>query len=287
VALDQNGNAVVVWQLIDGAHERIQVRTLSAAGVRGSTQTLSASGGEAVNPQLAVDPSGNAVVAWEWADGTNHTVQTRARTAGGTLSATKTLSAAGQYAWYERVAVDPSGNAIFVWQSSDGIKTRSRSAAGAYGSTQTIADSRSVQPYVGVDLAGDAVFMWQRWDGIESVVQTRSRTAAGVLSATQTLATGTGTAGASRSQLAVDPQGNAVFVWENRVGNAFCCMSILARMRLADGTLGATQAVSVTNRDAEEPGVAVDPNGQAFVVWYEGTNAGTPDAKIHAAVGSY
>jgi predicted enzyme related to lactoylglutathione lyase len=141
---------------------------------------------------------------------------------------------------------------------------------------------------VAVDLNGNAVFLWQRFDGILSRVQARARTAAGTLSPTQTLGD-TGTSIPLGSHLAVDPQGNAVAVWEHREGTAVCCTRVEARVRSADSTLGLTQFLSPADQVGSEPAVAVDPNGNAFAVWKETTtgNASVPDSKIHAAVGRY
>jgi hypothetical protein len=287
VAVDANGNAVFAWERFDGANERIQARTRSAAGTLGSTQSLSAAGGDALYPQVEVDSNGNAVFAWERFDGANERIQARARSAAGTLSSTQSLSAAGQDAASAQVAVDPNGNAVFAWKRFDGtadrIQARARSAAGTLSSTQTLSDpgKHAYEPRVAVDLSGNAVVVWQRFDGLENRVQTRARLAAGTLSSTQTLA-GTGTATPVRAQVAVDPQGNAVVVWEHREGTAVCCLRVEARVRLADSTLGLTQVLSAAGEDAQEPQVAVDPNGNAFSVWQERTNG-----RIHAAVGQY
>jgi hypothetical protein len=290
VAVDANSNAVFVWERYDGTNERIQARTLSAAGVRGSTQTLSAAGGDALYPQVEVDTNGNAVFAWERCcyDGTNNErIQARARSAAGTLSSTQTLSAAGQTALSAHVAVDPNGNAVFAWVRSDGtaqrFQARARSAAGTLSSTQTLSDPgrHAYEPRVAVDVSGNAVFLWQRFDGIENRVQVRARSAAGTLSSTQTLA-GTGTAIPLGAQLAVDPQGNAVVVWEHREGTAFCCSRVEATVRSADSTLSLTQVLSAEGQNAQQSQVAVDPNGNAFPAWLETTNG-----QIHASVGSY
>ena len=69
-----------------------------------------------------------------------------------------------------------------------------------------------------------------------------------------------------RAEVAVDPQGNAVFVWERREGTAVCCLRVEARVRSANGTLGATQILSAAGQDAQEPHVAVAANGTAFAV---------------------
>ncbi len=297
LAVDAYGNAAFVWERWDGTNERIQARTLSAAGVRGSTQTLSAAGGEAMFPQVAVDPNGNAVFAWERCcyDGTNNQrIQTRVRSAAGILSSTQILSPAGETAGSAHVAVDPSGNAVFAWLGPNGVaqvvKARARSAAGTLSSTQTLSDlgRHAFEPRLALDRSGNAVFLWQRSVGFWNGVQTRARSAAGTLSPTQTLGD-TGTVIPLGAQLAVDPQGNAMVVWEHRAGTADCCAQIEARVRLADGTLGSTQFLSSADQVARYPAVAVDPDGEAFVVWAETTtgSARLPDSTIHAAVGSY
>jgi len=294
VAVDPSGNAVFTWEYFDGTHWRIQARTVSLAGTRSSTQTLSTAGQDALYPQVAVDGNSNAVFAWQRFDGSNQRIQARVRSAAGTLAATQTLSAAGQDAAEVHVAVDPSGDAVFAWERSDGtvdrIQTRARSAAGTLSSTQTLsaAGKNAYDPRVAVDLNGNAVFLWQRFDGILSRVQARARTAAGTLSPTQTLGD-TGTSIPLGAHLAVDPQGNAVAVWEHREGTAVCCTRVEARVRSADSTLGLTQFLSTADQVGSEPAVAVDPNGNAFAVWKETTtgNASVPDSKIHAAVGQY
>ncbi len=295
VAVDANGNAVFVWKRYDGINDRIQARTLSAAGTRGSTQSLSAAGGDATYPQVDVDPNGNAVFAWERCcyDGTNNQrIQTRARSAAGILSSTQTLSAVGQTASWAQVAVDPNGNAVFTWIGTDGrAQARARSTAGTLSSTETLSPTGygAIFPRVGVDRSGNAVFLWQRFNGMENSVQVRARSATGTLSSTQTLG-GTGTAVPVGAEIAVDPQGNAVIVWEHEEGPYPCCTrSEEAVVRSADGTLGSTQVLSPADHVAAEPAVAVDPNGDAFAVWKEWTTgiASLPDSQIHAAVGSY
>ena len=162
------------------------------------------------------------------------------------------------------------------------MQARARSAAGTLSATQNLSDpgKNAFEPRVAVDANGNAVFLWQRFDGIDNRVQSRARSAAGVLSAVQTLGS-TGTSTAMRAQLAVDSQGNAIAVWEHRVGNAVCCLRVEARVRSADNTLGVTQTLSTAGEDAQEPYVAVTPNGVGVAVWEETTNG-----KIHASLKS-
>src|SRR6266550_1883442 len=150
VAVDGNSNAVFAWQRFDGSNQRIQARVRSAAGTLAATHTLSAAGLDATEVHVAVDPSGDAVFAWERSDGTVDRIQSRARSAAGTLSSTQTLSAAGKNAYDPRVAVDLNGNAVFLWQRFDGIlsrvQARARTAAGTLSPTQTLGDTGTSIP---------------------------------------------------------------------------------------------------------------------------------------------
>src|SRR5439155_383524 len=137
---------------------------------------------------------GNAVVVWQRYDGTNSRVQARARSAGGALSAIQTLSAAGQNALDAQVGVDSSsGDAVVVWERSDGtnlrVQARARTAGGAVSGVQTPSAAGQVAfvPEVGVDSAGNAVVVWERFDGANLRVQARARAAGGAVGTTQTL----------------------------------------------------------------------------------------------------
>src|SRR4051812_18977958 len=82
----------------------------------------------------------------------------------------------------------------------------------------------------------------------------------GFLSAVQTLSD----AGQSAlfPQVAVDADGDAVFTWRRDDGSGnFCCFRAQARARSAAGTLSAVQTLPTGGRDAFDPHVAVDPDG--------------------------
>ena len=192
VAVDAGGNSVFVWQRWDTTTDcsgapclRIQTRSRSAAGVLGPIQTLSAAGRHSYLPQVAVDANGNAVFVWQRSDGTNLRIQTRARSAAGTLSGTQTISAAGQSAEYPQLAVDASGNAVFVWERWDGaserIQARTRWANATLGSTQTLSATAqdAMFPQVAVDPSGHAVLAWEISDGGPERIQARTRSADG------------------------------------------------------------------------------------------------------------
>ena len=104
---------------------------------------LSASGQNARAASLAVDAAGDAVFAWRRFDGTNDRIQAQTRSAAGVLGPVRTLSAAGQPAFGNQVAIDGAGNAVITWLRNDGAfdiaQARRVSAAGVVGPTLNLA----------------------------------------------------------------------------------------------------------------------------------------------------
>jgi len=330
VGVDQSDNAVFVWRRKDGTTGcggsgcfRIEARARSAAGVLSAPQLLSPQGRDANSPQVAVDQNGNAVFVWQrFGGGTGCggsaclLIEARARSAAGTLSSAQILSGPGQNANSAQVAVDPNGNAVFVWQRYDGttdcggfpctqIQGRARSAAGALSATQALSATRQDplkygRPQVAVDPSGNAVFVWARLDAQSSTscvfrqsgcfrVHARARSAAGALSTTQTL-TAPGL-DAFDTQVGIDQGGNAVFVWLRNDGDGgincgpvgFGCSVVHARARSAAGTLSATQTLSAGSPHSFGPQVAVDQAGNAVFVWQRG---GVIEARTRSAAGA-
>ena len=260
VAVDADGDAVFTWLRSDGTDYRIQARARSATGTLSAVQTLSAPGQSASRPQVAVDADGDAVFTWLRFDGAKYRIQARARSAGGTLSAVQTLSAAGQNAFNPQVAVDADGDAVFTWLRFDGahlrVEARARSAAGTLSAVQTLsgAGQHASEPQVAVDGDGDAVFTWERLDGTKDRVQAVARSAAGTLSAVQTLSAAGKTA--FNPQVAVDADGDAVFTWlrsDETDPDNFCCHRVQLRTRSTDGALSAVKTLSAAGKTGVQP----------------------------------
>jgi hypothetical protein len=221
VALDSSGNAIVVWNRFDGTKNRIQAVVRSSTGTLSAVQTLSSAGQNGDQPQVAVDSSGNAVVVWRRFDGTNYRIQARARSSAGALSAVQKLSASGQTAFAPDIAEDPSGNAVVVWQRSDGanyrIQARARSSAGALDAVQNLSASGqdAYWPDIAVDSSG-ILAVWYRNDGVNWRIQARTRSSTGTLGAVQTVSA----AGVNsyRPDVAVNSTGDAAVVWPREDG---------------------------------------------------------------------
>src|SRR6202011_2252964 len=84
---------------------------------------VSATGQNAFRPHVAFDAAGDSVAVWIRSNGTNNIVQAAIRPAGGSFAPVVDLSAAGQNANQPRVSISPAGDAIVVWQRSNGTNT--------------------------------------------------------------------------------------------------------------------------------------------------------------------
>ena len=187
VGVDAHGNAVFAWNRhVSSPSEprgatRVQARARTAAGALSPIQNIvdpgPGGGGCACDPQVAVDPTGDAVFTWGLLSdylGQFRWVQVRARSASGTLSPIQSLTPnAGQEAGvHPQIGIDAAGNAVITWHFESGISVQVRSAGGALGPLQTFPISGvSPLPQVAVDGAGDAVVTWVNSNGTNTVIQ--------------------------------------------------------------------------------------------------------------------
>jgi hypothetical protein len=271
IAVASNGDSVVLWRRYDGANFRIQARQRSASGVLGPLLSVSGKDQDAQDPDVDMDQDGNAVMTWSRSDGTNDRVELRTLSAGGTLTPTQLLSIAGEDAVDPHVAVDATGDAIVVWQRSDGthsrVQARTRSSTGTYGPALTLSPSGfdAQAPRVDMDSAGDAIVGWTLFDGTSDVAQARTRSADGVLTSATTLSD-TGVAGSDAESLdvAMDTNGNALVLWDRFNGTKTL---VQGRYHPASGGYQGLKTFSRTTQDAIGPHAAFDAAGNAVIVW--------------------
>src|ERR671924_408922 len=64
ITVNAAGDALAVWYRSDGTVNRVQAAVGTGPGGFGGAETLSDPGQDALAPRAAVDPAGNALVAW-------------------------------------------------------------------------------------------------------------------------------------------------------------------------------------------------------------------------------
>jgi hypothetical protein len=178
VGVDTGGDALFTWSRLDqNIDNRVQVRPRSATGVLGAIQTLSPSGADGNFPRIAVDPDGDAAVAWtSVASGFIEGIRGRARSAAGALG--PVLNVAGSEALDPRVAIDAGGDAVFAWRRSVSsnpyrVQARTLAAGGALGPIDTLSagGADASAPQLAVNPDGAAAVSWDRSDGTNTRVQ--------------------------------------------------------------------------------------------------------------------
>ena len=291
VAANSDGDAVVVWQADMGTFHQVQARTISAAGAVGPLLQLSAAGQDATRPQAGVDADGGAVFAWQRLDGTSFRADARALSAAGVLEPITQLSSSRWTSITPQVAVDPAGDAVFVWRSTDPggagggrIETRARLAGGSYTRRQTVADAPgdARDPQVAMADDGAALYAWWRSSGPQQWLKVRPRSALGGLGTEQTVRGVTAPQTLSPPRLTVDADGDAVVAWELFDASATeppCCNLAQARTRSAGGSFGPVHTLSAPGAKSVE--VSSDASGDAVVVW-TGSTGGVGRAQASA-----
>ena len=106
VAVDQVGDAVVVWQRSNGTNQIVQASTRPRGAGFTAPVDLSAPGQDGTVPVVGVDLAGDAVVLWDH----NFTIAFSNRPAGGGFSGQTDITSAGS----PGLALDRTGDAVAV-----------------------------------------------------------------------------------------------------------------------------------------------------------------------------
>jgi hypothetical protein len=277
LAMSPNGTAAAVWS--DGAAVRVASR--APGGAFSAGENLGTTGGTFPFNQLAVNDSGAAGVVWIVVGGDlKNVIRARYRPAAGSFAPAQDLSAAGQDASFPDVELDTTGRGTFIWTRSDGtdtiVQSRSVSAAGAYGGTDTEVSEPGASasfPQVALSADNTAVAIWVRNSAVEYAVRP-----SGGFFANPAFVSGPGT-NTFIPRIAMDATGNAMAVWSQTVGPDTL---IQASRRPVAGAFGAVEDISPMAGDASFPRLVTDDEGNVVAVWSFQRNDGNQVAQVAA-----
>ena len=181
VVMDSSGNGVVVWQQFNGAVTSVYAtRYTVGAGwaMPGSISTGSL--GVAVNPQIAMDGSGNAITVWRQYDASAHYSIWVSRYVAATITWDSPVlieSDDSGDAFDPQLAVNTAGDAWVVWHQHDGTTYNigsNRYAVGSGWSSATLIETSNVgdatHAQIAVNASGDAFAVWQQSEGTRTSV---------------------------------------------------------------------------------------------------------------------
>lgn len=226
VAVNARGDAVAVWE--NGTeHPTVKSVQRPAGGNWSGPSTVTGSGEEGGTPEVGLDAAGDATVIWvrDIAIATNWTIGEADRPAGGGWSAPRQISPKGMGASAPAIAVDPRGDATAAWAlepsfgESTVVQVADRTGAGTWGEPTVISPSEEFlgMPQVGIDAAGDATVVWSVGNGGEDRTVETAMHAATASGWSVPVALSTPGGYNAETQLAVDPEGDALVVWEYAV----------------------------------------------------------------------
>jgi hypothetical protein len=224
VAIGAGGRAVVAFGRYNSSVESVVEASVFTFGQGSWTAPVPISSPEGEFPDVAVDPAGDAVVAWERPDGANYRIEASTLAAvGGGWSAAVPISAAGRNASSARVAIDATGEAVATWKREDGtnflIEAASHPLGGAWGTPVALSapGQEAEAARVAIDAAGDATVEWTRSDGAHYIIEMARRTASGGWgSATPLSVPGEN---ALEPSVAMDDGGDAILSWSRTDGS--------------------------------------------------------------------
>jgi hypothetical protein len=205
----------------------------------------------AVNPSIAVDPSGNAFALWKDSrndpNGYIDDIYFSYRTAGGSWGGNEKLTSASGSDGFSSpcITVDTSGNAYATWEDSLSSSVTPVDP-NSYLTPQPTPTVKPINIYFGYRPAGGS---WSK-----SVITTDTNI--------------------GKANIAVDGAGNAYTVWNKTTYNnteTTCTIYFSSKPRGGSWSAG---SVVTSRKTWISPKIAVDPSGNAWVIWTEYSNTG-------------
>ncbi len=294
IAMDANGNAIAVWFQYDGVLYNIWANRYTAGSGWGAATLIETNNaGTSIDPQIAMDATGNAIAVWTqvvstatpcsdtpYGSGGSHTCYSysysiwanRYTVGSGWGAATLIPIPTAGDSQAPQVAVDANGNAIAVWFQSDGAKNNvwaSRFTPGSgWGAAAPIEtdDVSTASPQIAMNANGDAIVAWYQQDATRNHIWVNRFTPGsgwGVPTQIETDNTG---GGAYFPRIAMDATGNAIAVWNKNDGVRD---NIWANRYTAGSGWGAAALIETDNAgDAGGQQIAMNANGNAVAVWH-------------------
>ncbi|MFZ4857112.1 MAG: PKD domain-containing protein [Desulfuromonadaceae bacterium] len=276
IAMTSGGTAMVVWYQYDTARANIWANRYTPITGWGTAQLIESDNpGDAVEPQVAIDPVGNAVAVWYQSDGSRNNIWANRYSQSTGLWGTAQLIETDNTgtAYNPQVVMDPGGNAVAVWVQSDGtrfnIYANQCSSAGAWGTAQLIENNntgRAFYPHVAMDSSGTAMAVWQQYDTTRDNIWANRYTPGGGWGTPQLIETDNN-GSAENPRIAMSSSGTAVVSWQQLDGTRY---NNWANSYTSGGGWGTAQLIEADNTgNALIPQVAIDNSGYAFVVWQQ------------------
>lgn len=277
VEVNGSGRAVLAYADTFNSSQEVTVAIGSAtAGFNTASLKVYSETSAPLDPEDAIDASGDAVVVWEVTASGVPTIQAAYAPSGAGFPAGATPEKAGSGPastpeFDVHVGIGASGQAVATWAEGSPnngrilASTRTAGAAGSWSQLKNALDGpfsgAGNEPDVAFDASGAAVAAWGGDGFLRSSVLPPGGSQFG--SPPQTLAGNT--EDPSDIDLDANGAGFQVLVWSAQSGAG----SARATVRPSGGPFGPIATLSAAGHSAQGTRVAVDPTGNAAAVWVD------------------
>ncbi len=295
VAMDDNGNAIIVWEQPDGANSQIfmsEYRNGSWTHPADTNTNISTDGFGAYEPRVAMDNNGNAIIVWHQSDGANAQLfKSEYRNGSWTYPADENdnISPDGQnVSSYYEVAMGDNGNAIIVWRQRDGTYDRiyrSEYRGGSWTHPLNINDNlgfgnyHAYLPDVAMDANGDTILIWKQSDGSDyQLYKSEYRNGSWTPPADINDYISFSGSPLGYPYVAMDDNGQAIIAWDQDHPTDGYGYVYKSEYRGGSWThpTSIDDYISPAGDNCSMMDIAMDPNGDAIIVWdqYDGAGIG-------------
>ncbi len=280
LAVNPAGAAVVVAECTAGTAS-VHAAYRAAGGSWAGSIAVPGSGG-GVDPRVAIDDDGHAVVVWE----SGSTVQSSYRPAAGPWGAAAQASPAGHVVRDPQVAISSTGNARAVWRHELNrnmtdpvvtVESVNRQDAGAWSATPAVLTSPATstipiaegEPQISWNTVGGRTAVWaNRTTPALAILENQWGSGAGGWGGDfADHSTSDGVRSVEEPQVALDDAGHAVAVWRGYDSGTGSFRTQAATTDFLSDDWSAPITLADVETGAADPEVAVNPAGDATVVW--------------------
>lgn len=270
ISLDATGNAIAVWTVQnDGGMTANIYSNRYTIGSGWDDAALLETGEEWADfPQITLNASGIAIAVWYQNDGAAYRIYSKHYTVNSGWGAAILLDTGDGNAVFPQVALNSTGNAIAVWEQSDGITSNIYSNRYTVGSGWGAAilletgDGNANFPQIALNAKGNAIAVWhQENDTAFNIYSNRYAVDSGW---SEAVLLATNVAFGYNPQIAIDATGNAITVWGQNDGTAF---NIYSNRYTVNGGWDETALLETGDGSAYFPQIALDSMGTAIAVW--------------------
>ena len=229
--------------------------------------------GNAGDPQVSFNAAGAGFAVWWEFDGTRNSIfsnQFLPASGWGVASLVEADNAGNAAA--PQVAVDAGGNAVAVWNQSDGMHDNiwsSRFVAGSGWENATLLETddagNASAPQVAADPNGTAFAVWYQSDGSRDNIYANQYDTSAGWSGARLLENGSA-GDARKPQVAAGTDGTAFAVWYQSDGSRD---NIYANRYDRAAGWGSAALLENASGNARNPQIALGPYGTAFAIWFQ------------------